>query len=87
MKPPRTCRQCGRTFWGGPRAWYCPECRKERQAAQQQAYQALDILPRLKSGEDVKGKYGRRLRYPWQRQHDVSTKGAEPVFCPLVIPS
>lgn len=40
MKLPRTCRQCGRTFLGGPRAWYCPECRKERQAAQQQAYQA-----------------------------------------------
>lgn len=36
----RRCIECGRTFLGGPRAWYCPECRKERQAAQQQAYQA-----------------------------------------------
>lgn len=23
----RICRECGRTFAGGPRAWYCPECR------------------------------------------------------------
>ena len=28
---PRICRQCGRTFDGGPRAWYCPACRKQRQ--------------------------------------------------------
>ena len=27
---PRTCRQCGITFEGGPRAWFCPECRRER---------------------------------------------------------
>ena len=28
---PRTCRACGRSFPGGPRAWYCPRCRIERQ--------------------------------------------------------
>lgn len=28
---PRTCRQCGKVFDGGPRAWYCPDCRAERQ--------------------------------------------------------
>lgn len=28
---PRVCRQCGVTFDGGPRAWYCPDCRVERQ--------------------------------------------------------
>lgn len=27
---PRICRQCGITFNGGPRAWYCPDCRAER---------------------------------------------------------
>lgn len=27
---PRVCRQCGKTFLGGPRAWYCPDCRAER---------------------------------------------------------
>lgn len=26
----RICRQCGRSFPGGPRAWYCPECRYVR---------------------------------------------------------
>lgn len=26
----RTCRQCGTEFMGGPRAWYCPNCRAER---------------------------------------------------------
>lgn len=26
----RTCRQCGIVFRGGPRAWYCPDCRLQR---------------------------------------------------------
>ncbi len=26
----RICKQCGRIFSGGPRAWYCPDCRHER---------------------------------------------------------
>lgn len=26
----RTCRQCGAEFMGGPRAWYCPDCRMIR---------------------------------------------------------
>lgn len=26
----RICRQCGATFQGGPRAWYCPSCRAQR---------------------------------------------------------
>ena len=29
----RQCRTCGVTFKGGPRAWYCPNCRLERQRA------------------------------------------------------
>lgn len=31
---PRTCRQCGSGFEGGPRAWYCPACREERRREQ-----------------------------------------------------
>lgn len=31
---PRTCRECGCTFQGGPRAWYCPSCRAERRQRQ-----------------------------------------------------
>jgi len=30
----RTCRQCGAVFQGGPRAYYCPDCRHERQQEQ-----------------------------------------------------
>lgn len=30
----RTCRQCGKEFTGGPRAWYCPECREKRKRQQ-----------------------------------------------------
>lgn len=30
----RICKQCGKTFPGGPRAWYCPECRSERKKQQ-----------------------------------------------------
>lgn len=26
----RTCRECSNVFQGGPRAYYCPECRAER---------------------------------------------------------
>lgn len=27
---PRICWECGRSFLGGPRAWYCSECRVDR---------------------------------------------------------
>ena len=33
----RTCRQCGKAFPGGPRAWYCPSCRADRKRAQSKA--------------------------------------------------
>lgn len=26
----RLCRRCGVSFEGGPRSWYCPDCRKQR---------------------------------------------------------
>lgn len=35
---PRTCRECGATFDGGPRAWYCPECREVRKKLQKVRY-------------------------------------------------
>lgn len=34
----RQCRQCGAVFPGGPRAWYCPNCRKDRQREQQRKH-------------------------------------------------
>lgn len=35
---PRTCRECGVTFDGGPRAWYCPSCRAIRQKENAKRY-------------------------------------------------
>lgn len=32
MKHSCVCRTCGKHFIGGPRAWYCPDCREERKA-------------------------------------------------------
>ena len=34
----RICRTCSRSFEGGPRAYYCPECRAERQRASWREY-------------------------------------------------
>lgn len=34
----KTCKECGRLFNGGPRAWYCPECRRERQLKTKREY-------------------------------------------------
>lgn len=34
----RTCRQCGRSFLGGPRAWHCPECREARKLESYKKY-------------------------------------------------
>ena len=36
----RVCRQCGAIFQGGPRAWYCPDCRSGRQREQGRRYKA-----------------------------------------------
>ena len=36
----RVCRQCGAVFPGGPRAWYCPACRSERQREQNRRHKA-----------------------------------------------
>jgi len=37
----RQCRECGVTFKGGPRAWYCPECRHERKKKSYIKYRKL----------------------------------------------
>lgn len=34
----RICGECDRSFNGGPRAYYCPSCRKERQRIQSAEY-------------------------------------------------
>lgn len=35
----RVCRECDRHFQGGPRAYYCPSCRADRQRQQWASYQ------------------------------------------------
>ena len=35
---PRICKTCGISFFGGPRAFYCPECRQERKKEQSKRY-------------------------------------------------
>lgn len=42
----RICRECGEDFKGGPRAYYCPSCRVERQKQH-----ARDYKKRKRSGE------------------------------------
>lgn len=44
-----TCRQCGVSFQGGPRAWYCPNCRQERRRARERGYQRNGSLRKLGS--------------------------------------
>lgn len=34
----RICNTCGISFLGGPRAFYCPECRRERKKEQSKTY-------------------------------------------------
>lgn len=34
----RICRTCGTSFLGGPRAFYCQECRQERKKQQSKRY-------------------------------------------------
>lgn len=44
---PRTCRTCGDIFPGGPRAWYCPDCRTEREKARKRKYRAYGFSRHL----------------------------------------
>jgi predicted nucleic acid-binding Zn ribbon protein len=39
MLQDRICRECSRSFLGGPRAYYCPSCREERKRANWRDYQ------------------------------------------------
>lgn len=36
----KVCRTCGTVFTGGPRAWYCPECRHARRLEKMRGYNA-----------------------------------------------
>lgn len=43
----RICRTCGRNFKGGPRAWYCPDCRQKRLRERKAKYNKGDFKRHL----------------------------------------
>ena len=43
----RVCRTCGKSFKGGPRAWYCPDCRQERLRERKAKYNRGDFKRHL----------------------------------------
>lgn len=45
----RLCQECGSLFLGGPRAWYCPECRAERKKVQMKEYQKRKSMGKTRS--------------------------------------
>lgn len=50
---PRKCKECGITFMGGPRAWYCPECRAERRKKADAEFKARKRLGKTRQiGEE-----------------------------------
>ncbi len=46
---PRICSTCGKTFLGGPRARYCPDCRLERRREQDRRQKAQGSTRKLGS--------------------------------------
>lgn len=46
----RKCRRCGSEFFGGPRAFYCSECRKEREKERRKKYNKYG--PKRKIGDE-----------------------------------
>lgn len=45
----RECKKCGVNFKGGPRAWYCPTCRRERQRERESEYRRCSARRKLGS--------------------------------------
>ena len=51
----RICQQCGKKFEGGPRAFYCPECRAESKKKAKREYEERKRLGKcLKIGDKMK---------------------------------
>lgn len=45
----RICRECGMSFQGGPRAWYCPSCRNQRKKERAAKYRKEGYIRSLGS--------------------------------------
>ena len=48
----RICRRCGKEFVGGPRAWYCQECRTIRERERRKKYNTYGYARKL-GGTDI----------------------------------
>lgn len=69
---PRTCRQCGVVFPGGPRAWYCPECREDRRRARDRAAKRRGASRRPLGSTDICVRCGKEYTVSNGRQ----------IYCP-----
>ena len=69
---PRTCRQCGAVFQGGPRAWYCPECREERRRARDREYKRVGKPARPLGSADLCARCGQ----------EYIVKNGRQMYCP-----
>lgn len=69
---PRTCRQCGASFQGGPRAWYCPDCRDERRRARDREYKRIGKPARPIGSTDLCARCGR----------EYTVNGGRQMYCP-----
>lgn len=54
MLTQKTCQRCGKGFRGGPRAWYCPECRKERERERRKKYNTYGTERKIGSVDTCK---------------------------------
>lgn len=68
----RTCRECGSQFYGGPRAWYCPDCRERRLKARRKMYRSQKYSPRPLGSIDICKKCGK----------EYVVKAGLQVYCP-----
>lgn len=52
------CEDCGKVFYGGPKAFFCPECRAEhvkvaaRKSAKERNLSAIGVAAKKKSREE-----------------------------------
>lgn len=72
----RTCRQCGVIFPGGPRAWFCPDCRLERRRESTLRYHRKDKADRPLGSTDQCTVCGA----------DYIVKSARQKYCPACAP-
>lgn len=74
---PRICQECGAEFPGGPRAWYCPQCRAERRRAADRDYKRRGKAARPIGSTDICAACGKQY----------TVMGGRQMYCPDCAPS